>query len=809
MAKYTEMSESFTLPLIPLSGAVFAFPSISITVDITNPTLKHAVEAAEKTETFVYLATQKNPFSDKLEIENLYPVGTIAKVKQVTRRGTKSTLASFESICRAEHTGIHSAGNFYMCNTTAKKLEITGYEKAEEIAMLRALGDKAKAAISMFASPSNDLLMQFGAIDDIDFLSDLCGALILTRPEDKYEILAEYDKFKRTEKAIELMDKEIKIIKLESQIKRKTNSKIDENQKEYYLREQLKIIQNELGNDAQSESEELYDAIMSRHFPKRVEDKLLKELAKFNKAPFGSPESAVLRTYLETCLEIPFEKYTNDETSVQNARKILERDHYGLEKVKERILEFIAVKEINPDVKNQIICLVGPPGVGKTSLCSSIAKALKRKYVRVSLGGIRDEAEIRGHRKTYVGAMPGRIITALCDCKSANPLMVLDEIDKMTSDSRGDPASAMLEVLDSEQNKAFRDHFVEMDVDLSRCMFIATANSLDSIPTPLIDRMEIIELSSYTKTEKFHIAKNHLLGKQLKLHGLSKRTMRLSDDALVKIIDSYTAEAGVRNLERVIASLCRKAAKEIIENKQKCVSITAANINKYLGTEKYESEKIEQDNQIGVVNGMAYTSVGGDLLKIEASVMKGTGKLQLTGNLGDVMKESCEIAISFIRENAVKLGIDPDFYASSDIHIHVPEGAVPKDGPSAGITITTALVSILASRPVRRDVAMTGEITLRGKVLPIGGLKEKTLAAYTGGVTTIIIPKKNEKDLEDIDKTVRDGVKFVPCSSIFEVLEVAFADEEIIAIISNNVPSLIKNESKCKQRGADNKRRRT
>ena len=420
--------------------------------------------------------------------------------------------------------------------------------------------------------------------------------------------------------------------------------------------------------------------------------------------------------------------------------------------------------------------------------------------MRVSLGGIRDEADIRGHRKTYIGAMPGRIITALCDCKTANPLMVLDEIDKMTSDSRGDPASAMLEVLDSAQNKAFRDHFVEMNMDLSRCMFIATANTLDGIPTPLIDRMEIIELSSYTRTEKFHIAKNHLIGKQLKLHGLNKRMVKISDDAVYKIIDSYTAEAGVRNLERSIASLCRKSAKEIIEGQVKTVSINAENISKYLGTEKFDSEKIEEDNQIGVVNGMAYTSVGGDLLKIEASVMKGNGKLQLTGKLGEVMKESCEIAVSFIRENAVRLGIDPDFYASSDIHIHVPEGAVPKDGPSAGVTITTALVSVLANRPVRRDIAMTGEITLRGKVLPIGGLKEKTLAAYTGGVTNIIIPKKNEKDLEDIDGEVKDNVNFIPCSTIFEVLDVAFADEEVIAIISNNVPKLVRNESKCKQR---------
>ena len=791
MAKYNEMCETFTLPVVPLMGAVFAFPNISLTVDISNPLLKNAVEAAEKGDSFVYLVTQKNPFADKVEPDNFFPVGTIAKIKQITKRGEKSILASFEGICRGEHTGITHSDKIYICNVTAKRLEITDYDKAEELALLRALGDKAKSAVSMFASPSKELLMQFDFIEDIDFLSDLCGALILTRVEDKFAILSEYDKFKRTALAMELMDKEIKIIKLEGSIKRKTSAKIDESQKEYFLREQLKVIQNELGNDTQSESEELYEQIMEKHFPKEVEEKLLKELMKFNKAPFGSPESAVLRTYIETCIEIPFNKFSNDETSVSVARKVLEKDHYGLSKVKERILEFIAVKEINPDVKNQIICLVGPPGVGKTSLCASIAKALKRKYVRVSLGGIRDEAEIRGHRKTYVGAMPGRIINALCECKTANPLMVLDEIDKMTSDSRGDPASAMLEVLDSEQNKAFRDHFVEMNVDLSRCMFIATANTLDSIPTPLIDRMEIIELSSYTKTEKFHIAKNHLFGKQLKLHGLNKRMFKLSDDAIYKIIDSYTAEAGVRNLERVIASLCRKAAKEIIENKVKSVSITQKNLANYLGTEKFESEKIDEENQVGVVNGMAYTSVGGDLLKIEASIMKGNGKLQLTGKLGEVMKESCEIAVSFIRENAQRLGVDPDFYAHSDIHIHVPEGAVPKDGPSAGVTITTALVSVLANRPVRRDVAMTGEITLRGKVLPIGGLKEKTLAAYSGGVTNIIIPKKNEKDLEDIDSAVKENVNFIPCSNIFEVLQSAFADEEIIAIIRNSIPKLV------------------
>lgn len=782
MITYNEFSEHVTLPLIPLSGSVFAFPKISVTIDISNPIVRAGCEYAEKTSSLVYLVTQINPFSEKLDANNLYKVGTVAKIKQITQRGEKSSVATFESVSRAEHTHVFASTGFYMCDVVSKHLTVEGVSEEERDALVRVLRAKAKEAVSIFTSPSKELIKHMTYSRDISFISDLIGALILTKPEDKYALLEEYNMYKRAELAASLIDREIKVIKLETSIKRKTTMKMEENQKEYYLREQMKIIQNELGNDSQSETEELYDQIINAHFPKAVEDKLLKELVKFSKAPFGSPESAVLRTYLETCLEIPFNTYTKDESSVKNARAVLERDHYGLETVKERILEFIAVKEINPDVKNQIICLVGPPGVGKTSLCASIAKALKRKYVRVSLGGIRDEADIRGHRKTYVGAMPGRIITALCECKSANPLMVLDEIDKMTSDSRGDPASAMLEVLDSEQNKHFRDHFVEMSVDLSRCMFIATANSLDNIPKPLIDRMEIIELSSYTKVEKLNIAKKHLVPKQLKLHGLNRRMLKISDGAINRIIESYTAEAGVRSLEREIASLSRKAAKEIIEKGVKSVSITENNISKYLGTFKYEAEKIDESNQIGVVNGMAYTSIGGDLLKIEASVMKGTGKLQLTGKLGEVMRESCEIAVSFIRENAVRLGIDPDFYTKNDIHIHAPEGAVPKDGPSAGVTVATALVSILTGRAVRRDIAMTGEITLRGKVLPIGGLKEKTLAAYSAGVTTIVIPKKNEKDLCDIDKTVLENVKFIPCDNIFEVLSVAFSDEEIIAI---------------------------
>ena len=585
--KYTEKCESFTLPLVPLVDSVFAFPSISITVDISNPVLYSAVDYAQKTGSLIYLATQKNPFNDKPDSSSLYSVGTVAKIKQVTKRGSKEALATLEGICRAEHINIFKVSGHYSADIVVKTLEYEGETSVEDDALARALQAKAKEAVSLFSSPSKDLMLQFNAIDDIEFLSNLCGALILTRNSDKYAILHEYDKYKRAELALTLMDKEIKIVKLESAIKRKTNTKIDENQKEYYLREQMKVIQAELGNESQSESEELYDQIMERHFPKEVENKLLKELVKFNKASFGSPESAVLRTYIETCLEIPFGKLSKDETSVANARKILERDHYGLEKVKERILEFIAVKELNPDIKNQIICLVGPPGVGKTSLCASIAKALKRKYVRVSLGGVRDEAEIRGHRKTYVAAMPGRIINALCEAKTSNPLMVLDEIDKMSSDMRGDPASAMLEVLDGEQNKSFRDHFVEMDVDLSNCMFIATANSLESVPKPLIDRMEIIELSSYTKNEKLNIAKNHLIPKQLKRHGMSKRLFKISDEAILMLIDSYTAEAGVRNLEREIASLLRKASKQIIEEGVKTVSITTKNLSSFLGTLKF------------------------------------------------------------------------------------------------------------------------------------------------------------------------------------------------------------------------------
>ena len=782
MITFNEKCEQLTLPTIALRGIV-ALPGTTLSLELARPFSKNAVEAAQRIGSSVFLVSQIDGSEEEKIESNVFDVGVIANVKQITKGKDGTTKVVVEGTRRAKLSGIRQVSGYYESNVISCELEVNGYPRDKEEALVRVVVDKTQALISLFPYPSNDFMTKLIFTSNIGELCDFIASNALVKPSDKQFLLEHFNPYDRAKSLIKILTREARVLKLEKDIRQKTKGRVEESQKEYFLREQLKVIQGELGNDSQSEGDELYNAIIEKKLPKQVEEKLLKELSKFNKAPFGSPEATVLRTYLETCLEIPFTTFSKDNTSVENARRVLDNDHYGLEKVKERILEFIAVKELNPDIKNQIICLVGPPGVGKTSLCSSIAHALKRKYVRVSLGGIRDEAEIRGHRKTYVGAMPGRIINALCEAKTLNPLMVFDEIDKMTSGMRGDPASAMLEVLDGEQNKAFRDHFVEMDVDLSRCMFIATANSLENIPKPLIDRMEVIELSSYTRNEKFHIAKNHLIPKQLKRHGLTRRSLKISDEALFSIIGGYTAEAGVRNLEREIASLCRKAAKEIIESKVKSVTVNGDNLAKYLGARKFDEEKISEVNEIGVVNGMAYTSIGGDLLKLEASVMKGNGKIKLTGSLGDVMKESAEIAVSFIRENAERLGIDPEFYSSCDIHIHAPEGAVPKDGPSAGVTMTTALVSVLSRRAVRRDISMTGEITLRGKVLPIGGLKEKTLAAYSAGVKNIIIPQGNVKNLDDIDPVVRENVNFIPVKTIFDVLDVAFCEEEVIAII--------------------------
>ena len=628
----------------------------------------------------------------------------------------------------------------------------------------------------LMPKPSNELVTAIKSLSDPGLLADFIAGSVLMNYVDKQMVLEEFDPMRRAELVCLLMERESDILRTEMNIHKKVRAQLDANQRDYYLKEQLRAIRDELGENEEEEDEEIVEynsKIAAANLPDEVREKLVKEVKKLAKTPYTSAESSVMRNYLDLCLELPWGVKSKDRIDVAAAKKILDEDHDGLDRVKERILEFIAVKQLNPELKNQVLCLVGPPGTGKTSIGASVARALKRKYVRVSLGGVRDEADIRGHRKTYIAAMPGRIVTAINQAGTMNPVILLDEIDKLTKDAHGDPASALLEVLDAEQNKAFRDHFVELPVDLSDCLFIATANDMENIPRPLADRMEIIELKIYTRHEKLAIAKDHLIPKQLKRHGLNKRMLRIKEDAVLEIIDFYTREAGVRNLEREIASVCRKAAKNIVGQGLKSVTVKAENVKDYLGVRKILPDKIYSDNEVGVVNGLAYTEVGGDLLRVEAAAMPGSGKVELTGSLGDVMKESAKAAITYIRSHSEELGVDSEFYKTKDIHIHVPEGAVPKDGPSAGVTIITALASELSGKPVRRDIAMTGEVTLRGRVLAIGGLKEKTMAAYKAGVHTVCIPSENQRDLSEIDPLVRENLEFIPCSNVDQVLKAA------------------------------------
>ena len=608
-------------------------------------------------------------------------------------------------------------------------------------------------------------------------LADYIAQNITLRHQDRQRVLEELHPIRRLEVVNEILTHEVDVLSLEKEMERKVRERVAHVQRDMILREQVKVLQHELGDDGDEEIEDYTAKVRALKLHEEAEKKLLKEIERLSKQPFGSAEASVIRNYLDVCLDMPWNKQTHDRADVEKARTLLDREHFGLDKVKERILEFIAVRQINPDAKGKILCLVGPPGVGKTSIAISVAKAMNRKLARLSLGGVRDEADIRGHRKTYIGAMPGRIIDALIRAKSMNPLLVLDEIDKLANDMRGDPASALLEVLDSEQNYAFRDHFLELPVDLSQVMFITTANTTSTIPRPLLDRMELIELSSYTDEEKVEIARRHLLPKQLKEHGLKKSQMRLSDSALRTVIAGYTKESGVRVLERQLGKLCRKAAMQLVTSDVKRVDITDKNLKNFLGAVRYQENVHMTRDEIGVVNGLAWTEVGGEILQVEANVMDGTGKLELTGNLGTVMQESAKAALSFIRSRAGELGVEKEFYKSKDIHIHFPEGAVPKDGPSAGIAITTAMLSALTGRKVRGDVAMTGEVTLRGRVLPIGGLKEKTMAALRNGMRTVIIPKENEKDLEEIDQTVRHALKFVTAETVDDVFATAFAKD--------------------------------
>lgn len=801
MQKYTEKAEPMTLPVLPLES-IAAFPSIPISFELSDEAAIAACDRAEAADGMLF-AVQRRPADEPESLvksaqpaaepavsgdgketadititepgKNLFTVGTVVKLRQSVKLPEGTLRVFIEGTSRATVSRFFDTGLGLTADVIAKSVRLDDNGGVKGEALIHEITSVFDEFMKFLPRLSNELITAVKSIRNPGLLADFVASNVLINSLDKQQVLEEFSPLRRLELLAVIMERERDILSTELDIHRRVRRQIESNQREYYLKEQLKAIKNELGftEDEDDEIDEYYEKIDAAGLPPEIADKLTREVKKLAKTPFNAAESSVIRNYLDLCLELPWSKTSKERADVAAARKILERDHDGLEKIKERILEYIAVKQLNPGLRNQILCLVGPPGTGKTSIAASIAHATGRKYVRVSLGGIRDEADIRGHRKTYIGAMPGRIITALKQAGTRNPLILLDEIDKLTSDAHGDPSSALLEVLDGEQNKAFRDHFVELPIDLSDCLFIATANTLETVPRPLIDRMEIIELKIYTRHEKLAIAKNHLIPKQLTRHGLNKRMLKLTDDAVLELIDFYTLEAGVRNLERELASLCRKSAKEIVETGVKSVKITADDIKKYLGARKIKPEAISAADEVGVVNGLAFTEVGGDLLRVEAASMPGSGKLELTGSLGDVMKESARAAVSYIRANSAALGVDADFYKTRDIHIHVPEGAVPKDGPSAGVTIATALVSELSGVPVRRDIAMTGEITLRGHVLPIGGLREKTMAAYKAGIAEVCIPADNTRDLEEIDPTVRESLKFTPCREIGEVLKTA------------------------------------
>ncbi len=788
MSQYIEKAEKMTLPLITLRDTV-AFPGALLNFELTDDSDIRAAKAAAATSGLIFLVTEvprhlaeelvdlifrdeelDGEFADT-PTPKLCSVGSVVRIKQMVQTPDKQFRVIFEGCTRATLLSANFEGDFATADVMSKTIMLGDINSLRARAYLHTLMESLRDLSKYLPSGSEEMLQAAAAIRDPGQLADFIAANVLIKTEDKQEALECYEPFNRVDLVLSLIETEGELLECASDIQHKVHARMARNQKEFYLREQIRVIQDELGDGAAAETERYERRIRALHLSEEAEQKLLKENERLAKTPFGSSEAGVITTYLDTVLELPWNKKTKDRIDVAAAKKILDEDHDGLDKVKDRILEYLAVKQLHPELKNQVLCLVGAPGVGKTSVAASIARAMKRKYVRVSLGGIRDEADIRGHRKTYLGSMPGRIMAALSQAGSSNPLILLDEIDKMTQSAQGDPASALLEVLDGEQNKTFRDHYVELPYDLSDCLFIATANTLDTVPRPLIDRMEIIEMQSYTKREKINIAKNHLIPKQLKRHGLTRAKFRLSDEAIVELIDYYTHEAGVRNLERTIASLIRKSIRKMLDEGKKSVRIDAHHIKDYLGCRKLLPERIDEIDEIGTVNGLAYTELGGDMLKVEVAALEGTGKLELTGSLGDVMQESAKAALSYTRSIASQYGIASDFYQKKDIHIHVPEGAVPKDGPSAGVTMLTALVSALTGRPVRHDVAMTGEITLRGRVLPIGGLREKTMAAYSAGVKTVLIPAENERDLENIDPLARENLTFIPCRIADDVLK--------------------------------------
>ncbi len=773
-----------TLPLLPLRGLT-VFPYMILTFDVGREKSIKALDEAMINNQMIFLVAQKDAKTDSPDEEDIYSVGTISKVKQLLRLPGDTIRVLVEGISRAEVKNYVQTEPYFIAEVAEK---IVSDDKNSKV-VFEALKRKVLGTFDDYAKLngkiSPDTVLSMNGIEDLGQLSDVTASNMLLKVEQKQEILGEFDPVKRMEKILELLMNEIEILEAEKNISLRVRKQIDKSQREYYLREQIKAIQTELGDKEgiTAEVDEYKAKLEKADLPEEVEKKVLKELDRLLKMASGSAEGSVIRTYLDWIFDLPWSKKTGEVIDLKKAEDILEEDHYGLSKVKERIIEYLAVLKLNNNLKGPILCLAGPPGVGKTSIAKSIARALNRNYVRMSLGGVRDEAEIRGHRRTYVGAMPGRIITALKQAGSANPLILLDEIDKMSSDFRGDPSSAMLEVLDSEQNFAFRDHYLELPVDLSDVLFITTANNLDTIPRPLLDRMEVISISGYTEEEKVNIAGKYLLGKQMKAHGLQKKHLRVGEDALRSIINYYTREAGVRNLEREIATVCRKAARMLVSSGKKSVSVTPSNIEKYLGTKRFHYDKANEKDEVGLATGLAWTPVGGDTLVIEVTLMSGNGKFELTGQLGDVMKESAKAAISFIRSRTELLNIEKDFHSKYDIHIHVPEGAIPKDGPSAGITLATAMVSALTGLAVKRNVAMTGEITLRGRVLPIGGLKEKVLAAHRAGIDTIIVPAENRKDIDDIPENIRSKLRFVFASDMDTVLKTALVSAKAQAVV--------------------------
>ena len=768
-----------TLPLLPLRNLT-ALPKQTVHLDVRRKISTSAVNTARASDRYIFLASQMDVSEEDPTPEGIYAFGVVAKVQQMMKTQKGDLRVMLEILCRAQAITLphKEKGHLNVTVSLIPELPVPVQSSMEREALARQAQSLYGELAQYVENISQQQIMEVLSIDDLGFLADYITQNLFLKYQDKQKILEILDPEERMMELLLILDREVEIANLENQISERTKERIAKNQRDFYIREQIHALEEELGEfDPDDEIASYTDKINKSNVPDPIKKKLLKEVERLAKMPIGAQEAGVSRIYLDTCLDLPWGKFTQEEVDIATARNILEEDHYGLSKVKERILETLVVLQKMPQYNGQILCLVGPPGTGKTSVAQSIARATGRNFARVSLGGVHDEAEIRGHRRTYVASMPGKIIEAVREAGSVNPVILLDEVDKIGSDYKGDPASALLEVLDPEQNKTFKDHFLDLPFDLSHVLFILTANTEDTMPRPLLDRTEVIELSSYTQEEKIHIAKEHLIPKQLAKHGLTAKQCKFTDAGLNDLIRSYTREAGVRVLERTIASLCRKALKYLAERPEETkVTFKPANLESFLGPRKFRDDPLSQKDQVGIVTGLAYTAVGGEVMPVEATVMNGSGKIQLTGSLGDVMKESANAAISYIRSKAKELGVDQDFYKNKDIHIHVPEGAVPKDGPSAGVTMTTALVSELTGKKVDHTVAMTGEITLRGRVLPIGGLKEKTMAAYKAGIKKVVLPAANLPDLEEIDDVVKEYLEFIPAEHIETVLKTALVE---------------------------------